>query len=181
MGAVLAFLAPAFATVRALARAVPAWVWVVAIVLCWGGWQRHRATAAAKELASQQQAAATAREAELQRQVKETARIAQAQGEVAEDAHAKLNTARADAGRAGSAAAGLRTRLAAAQAAAAASAAAPAGSCAPAIEAAAVSADLLSSAIDRARILALFADEAHTAGTACERSYEALRPAAGGG
>lgn len=42
----------------ALARAVPLWVWVIAVALAWGGWQRHRAISATEARAVAEQAAA---------------------------------------------------------------------------------------------------------------------------
>lgn len=156
-----------------LLRAVPLWVWLLLAVLAWGGWQRHRATAAAQDLAAVQLQAAQQREAALAAAVREQARVAAEQGAIADETRHRLDRARADAGRARAAA--DRLRVAAASAAAGAAAAAAAGDCAPAVAAAGVHADVLGRAVERARILAEHADAAGAAGEACQRAYDALR------
>lgn len=156
-----------------LLRAVPLWVWLLLAVLAWGGWQRHRATAAAQDLAAVQLQAAQQREAALAAAVIEQARVAAEQGAIADETRRRLERARANAGRARTAA--DRLRGAAASAAAGAAAAAAAGDCAPAVAAAGVHADVLGRAVERARILAEHADAAGAAGEACQRAYDALR------
>lgn len=94
----------------------------------------------------------------------------------AQDGQARLDLARADAGRAHAAADGLRQQLAAYRRAATGAAAnpgpAPAGP--PAADAIGLLADLLGQLDDRAGIYAAAADAAHAAGLTCERAYDSL-------
>ena len=120
------------------------------------------------------EAAARAKEAQLRKE--------------ADDAisHAKADTAiaRFDASRAavaarnaGGALGGLREQLAAALAAGQSGAADPAGACAgsaAALQAGAVLADVCGQLVERARVVAEFADAASIAGTACQRQYLTL-------
>lgn len=158
-----------------LLRAVPLWVWLLLGSVAWGGWQRHRATEAAQELAAAQLQAAEQREAALAAAVHEQARVAAEQGAIADDIRRRLDVARAAAGRARAAA--ERMRDATAAAAANAASAAAAGDCAPAADAARVHTELLGRAVERARVLAEHADAAGAAGQACQRAYDALMPA----
>lgn len=133
--------------------------------------QHYAAKDAAQKVAQAQAVAAAASAAES-----ETMRRVVAQQEIARDAQTAALQARADAGRADSAAAALRVQLDAylsgRRASAGDSAAAPGSAAAD--DTARVLADLLRRADDRAGILAAAADAARDAGTACERAYGAL-------
>ena len=98
---------------------------------------------------------------------------------VAQNAQAKIDLARADAGRADAAARSLRQQLAEYRRAATATAthpgAAPAGP--PAGDAIDLLANLFSQSDDRSGELARFADLAHAAGAACEAAYDATHRA----
>jgi len=147
------------------------------------GWvsQGWRAEAQLQRIAAQQaqlraQAGMATAAAEQAARAEESQRHAALQ-ETTHAAEEAMRAARADAADARRAADRLRQRLAAAIAAdpgrGAASAGAAAGG-APATDAAGMCAELLGRAVDRARILAEHADRAAAAGTACERSYDAL-------
>jgi cytoskeletal protein RodZ len=161
------------APVLGVLRAVPVWVWVVGAALAWGGWQRHRATSAAETLRQAQQQAAAVEAEALRTSITETERRLSAHQEIAS---AATVTAQANARAAASAraAADRLRRDAAAAASAAASSPAVAGDCTAANDAARVFAELLGRATDRAVELAAVADEARTAGAACERAYDSL-------
>ena len=124
----MGLIAPAWAPVWGLLRAVPLWSWALCAALAWGGWQRHQARGAAQDLAAVQLQAALQREAALAAAVHQPARIATEQGAIADDTRQHLDRARADARRAADHAQRLRQQLAAGGAAAASAAAA--GDCA---------------------------------------------------
>lgn len=153
-------------------RAIPAWAWVLAALLAWGGWQRHQAHAAAAALQHQTEEAAAARVRAAEAAATETARRVTAQKGITDDAQTALDAARRSAGSVAANAARLRAQLAAARR----STADPlvAADCSSATARADVLADLLSSAADRAASLAAEADASRIAGSACERSYDAL-------
>lgn len=162
------------APVWAVLRRVPVWVWIVAIALAWGAYQRHQVKVVAATLATQQENAAKARESALAADIEETTRRLAAQAEVARNAEQSTLKARSDAAAADLAARRLRARLAvyAADCRPAGAAAAGAGQAASA--AAMVLTDVLGQCVDRVRVLAAYADGARVAGLACESSYDAL-------
>lgn len=51
-------LQPLLSGAMGVLRVVPVWAWALAACLAWGGWQRHRATAATREAAQAEQRAA---------------------------------------------------------------------------------------------------------------------------
>jgi hypothetical protein len=157
-----------------LARAVPLWAWALAAALLWGGWQHRRAERAGAELLRQAAETAKLREQALHAALIETTRRQRAVEEVSRDASEKLAAARRDAAGAARAAAGLRDHVAELAARAAAVDSCTADSRAAAAAAAGVLAELQRRADERAGILARYADEARTAGEACERAYDTL-------
>ena len=161
--------------VLALARLVPIWAWALVAALACGAWQRHSARAADAALAEQRAEQAQQRERQLASYVEAWTLAARKQQEIADDARKTAARNAAAARAAAAAAGGLRDDLAAALADAAAADAA-AGQCAATAAAARVSADVLGRAVERAGILARYADEAAAAGGACERAYRALTP-----
>lgn len=127
----------------------------------------------AKQLAKQEAAARKAVEAA---RTEEQRRTAAAQ-EIANDAESKLETARADAGRARVAADGLRRQLAAFTAAHRGGASPGAGTAGPGPAAGTaidLLADLFQRADDAAGVLAEALDRSREAGTACERISDAV-------
>lgn len=154
-------------------RAVPLWAYALALVLAWGGFQKHRATVAAGVVAAQAQKAAQEREAALAASILERDRRLSAQVEVVNHANAEINRVKADAGRTLSERDRLRARLAALQAG---KPGAGAGASAPAASQTDSLPDLLSQCADRYASVAAEADRSIVAGLACQRAYESLTP-----
>lgn len=154
--------------VLALAKLVPWWAWVLALVLAWGGWQKHKAASTAREFAKEQAAAAADREKALQASVAESTRRLQAQNRIAQDAQAKTAKARADATAAADDLKRLRDRLAKPTNSGPGNPASAAGSQTNII------AESLAECAGRYTALAGIADAAIIAGQACEQSYGAL-------
>ena len=153
----------------AILRRVPIWVWVLVLVLAWGGWQRHtakvqgaKASAAIAASAAKDKAAADAALADMNRQVKtqQEATDAEHQARIRDDAAA---ASAADALRR------LRMRLAASR-----------PSPAPAASAGGTTAqsgpdvypELFDRVAEAAGRFAAIADERGRAGAACERIGE---------
>ena len=159
---------------RRLAGAVPWWLWVLVVVLAWGGWQRHQAKAAAETYTRAVAAAAAERETQLLADAAETARRLQAQKGATDAAKQKTAALAADMARARSNEQRLLEQLAAVQAnpGPADSAAAPGSP--PATATTGMLADLLSKCVGRVRRLAEHLDASTTAGETCEASYDAL-------
>jgi hypothetical protein len=174
---------PIAATIRASLKALP-WRAIVTVAgaVClfavgWlvNGW-RLGADIADLHAARQQDRAERAQQlaqaveagrAEEQRRTAAQAGIANAAKKEAEDA-------RADARAAHAAAVGLRQQASALAGRGDAVCAAAPGDSAPAFDASRMLADVLSRIDERAGVLAEYADAAHIAGQACERSYDAL-------
>lgn len=157
-----------------LLRAVPVWAWALAAVLAWGGWQRHLAGQAARDLASNTAEVARLRERGLAASLSETTRRVLAQGKVAANATAKTTLAAADAGTADAATARVLDRAGELAARAASCDSSATGDREAALSAVRVLADLLRRADERAGILARIADARGIAGEACQQSYEVL-------
>ena len=157
-----------------LARAVPIWAWALAAVLAWGAWQRHSATRATQALAAQQVQAEAARSEAMHAALIETTRRLSAQQEVTRAAQSRTRQAVQDRAAAASAAGSLREYAdqLAARAGACDPAAADGGAAASA--AGMVLADMLGRVTDASRDAAAGLDAAHSAGVACEASYESL-------
>ena len=157
-----------------LLRRFPVWFWFLLAAIAWGGWQKHRATAAQKVHTEAVQAAAKDREAKLLADAAETARRLESQRSITHDARKKAALHAANADRAIASERELRARLAAISADAGASnPTTPDGSAAnPATSA--VLADMLGQCAQRLRVVAEYADSTRASGEACERSYEAL-------
>lgn len=155
-------------------RLLPPWAWALLLALAWGGWQHHRATAAGHRLLAEQQAAAEARARALQADATETTRRLEAQRAIADQAQTAARAADVDAAAARAAADRLRQRLAAATSGARPASSATAAGSAPANDTEILCPDLLGRALDAARLYAGIADQRGGAGTACERSYDAL-------
>ncbi len=153
-------------------RAIPWWAYAIAACLAWGGYQRHKATSAAKVYQNAQIEAAKATEAALAENIRETARRLAEQQKATQDAELKLSKARADAGAASAAAGRLRDRLVAIRSAE------PRASD-PAASGTSITdrlAGVLGECADRYRTVAAIADRAIIAGRTCEASYQALIP-----
>lgn len=116
-----------------------------------------------------------AREAVLAARTEERRRTSEVQ-KAADEAHQALERARADAAAAADAGQRLRDRIAAITATCgrAASDPGPASGSAPAVATADLLADVQRRLGEAAQGIAAFADQARTAGLACERSYDAL-------
>ena len=168
------------AAAMGLVRAVPVWLWAVAIALGWGAWQRHEAKSAAAALHQRETREAKSRELEIRMRLEETERRLKAQNEVVQSAQKSTDAARRDAAAAADASRRLRVQLAA-FGSTPAGGNDPAASCA--CQAAAtgpgVLADVLRGIDDRAGALAAAADAARISGLACERAYDALTVPAG--
>lgn len=156
--------------VLSILKAIPWWAYAIAACLAWGGYQRHRATSAAKVYQAAQIEAARLTEAALIENVQETARRLAAQQKATQDAEIQTRKARTDAGAAAGAAERLRQQLVAVRAAGA-SASNPAASGASATDRLA---DLLGQCVDRYREVAAAADRAVIAGRTCEAGYKSL-------
>ena len=157
-------------SILAFLKAIPWWAYVIAACLAWGGWQRHRATSAAKVYQQAQIEAAKRTEAALAENIRETARRLAEQLKATQDAEAKTIKARSDAAAAAGAAERLRDRLDAIRAASA-----PAGdSAASGAGTTDRLAEVLGQCTDRYREVAAAADRAVIAGLACEASYNTL-------
>lgn len=157
-----------------LARVVPLWAWAIAAILAWGGWQRHNANAAAESLRSKEAAAAVQREAQLQQSLSTTQRRLTAQDKAVQDANQRTVRVAAAAASAADVGERLRAQLDAinARSCTADSAAALGGQAASG--AADMRAYVQRRLDDAAERLARYADDAHIAGQACERAYDAL-------
>ena len=153
-------------------KRVPIWIWIVMAVLCWGGFQRHSAKAAERKESALREAVVQREAAEAKQAVEQKAAQLEAQRKVIDDATTRAAREAADAAAARASLQRLRASLAAG-ASNAASAPAAAGSPA-AGPSSAVLADMLGRCAGRVLELAEFADAASGAGSACERSYDAL-------
>jgi hypothetical protein len=172
---------------RALAWLAPGLWWAVGTVIAglftWGAAQTYRVKIAKAETVEVRNAMAVERAnataAALKAQTEYRAleqKWATEQKEIADEADRKITQARADAAIADAAAGRLQQRVTAlvAQARAAASNPAPAQAGPTADDPIGMLADVLRRADARARLLANYADEARTAGQACESAYDAL-------
>ena len=160
--------------IGAILNRIPVWVWVVAVALGWGAWQRHVATQAQLALREREAQTAAATIQGLKDQLAERERIikeqqhAGKQGALARDA---AEVARLDAlGAVG------RLQLAARRAAAVACPTAPAaaGDGAPGAPGPDVLADVLGRLAAAGGERAAALDAARIAGIECERRYDAL-------
>lgn len=164
-------------TIRALLGRVPLWAWALAVVLAWGAWNRHQARSVRAEFDQAKVAAAAERAASAAEAAAESLRRRRAHQEIIDAAH--LKSAQLEASLAASADAGqrLRQRLAALDAQRCAGDPAAAGGG----QAASAASDLraeLSRRLDQAADgVARFAERSSIAGSTCEQSYDALRPA----
>lgn len=156
-----------------------------AALLAWGSHREDKGFRAGALQVTSQWQAADLRRAAAARQAMDAARAeeqrrAAAHQEALDAYEAQLTRARADAVIAGAAAGRLQQRVAALVAAARDRAAAgnpgPAAPGQAADDAAGVLADVLGRCVARAELLARVADERGTAGSACQRAYEALTP-----
>lgn len=164
----MAFLLPRLFSIF---RAVPPWVWLVAALLGWGAWQKHRAQSVAADYHAAIVQAAASRQADLQVKLTESQRRTDAIQEVAHAADQAASAARSDADRAALSARRLRDRLDAMQA--------DARRRDPAASEAGQTADVtqvLGQCIERYRLVAAAADASIIAGQACQQSYDALTP-----
>jgi len=156
------------------AKAVPFWVWIVAVALAWGGWQRHLATSRAAEFAKAQAVAVKAREEAAAKSIAETTRRLNAQVEVAKNADQQAISARASAASANAAADRLRERFVALQAGGRTlgPATAASGTSTPSPDL--VLSDVFGRCLTRVQQLAEYADTTRIAGQACEQAYTSL-------
>jgi hypothetical protein len=152
-----------------LLRRVPIWVWIVAVALAWGGWQRHRVQVVATTLAKATQKAAAEREKGLADSIAETTRRLAVQQEV--NKHDLQAKEKAVAAAASSAAAVDRLRK---QLAAGNPGPVPGDPVTGAIRDSGRLAELLGECADRYRVVAEKADRAVIAGSACQGLYESL-------
>lgn len=157
-------------------RAVPWWAWLLGAALAWGGWHRWRAIDARADFERAKVQAQAEHAAQLERDTRETQRRTRTIMEAADAATIQSRAHRADADRARAALERVRAQLAAHQADRRPADPSAAGSSAPAADAGMVPAELLGRCGTRILELARLADERGTAGAACERGYDALRP-----
>lgn len=155
--------------ILAAARKVPLWIWALTLVLVWGAWQKHEATAAANtlrqhdaEVAAETLKASQAAQAETQRRLT-------AQREVTDEATRQAAVAASAAAGARTALERLRAQLAASAPSRSASDPAPAGG-----RQAAVMVDVLGQCAGRLQVVAAVADDAINRGRACEAAYGSL-------
>lgn len=160
------------AILAGLAR-VPAWAWVLAAVLAWGGWQRHQARSVRADFEQARAEAQAARTAGELAAATETARRLKAQQEVTDAEIQRRQKAEAAAAGLRAAEQRLRDQLAAA-AAGAASDPAAAGGGPPATVG--LLADVLGECTAAVRQLAHEADATRAAGAACQAAYDTLTP-----
>ena len=158
-----------------LAR-VPIWAWALAALLAWGGYHRWQAIGAKAEHKQAQERAALERSQADTAAATEHARRLTAQTEISNEAIKQAESNRQAAVAATNAAGRLRQRIAAVQADAARRDPASAAGCQAAITATDMLADVQRRIDEAAGQLAQHADDARTAGSACERAYEALTP-----
>lgn len=148
-----------------LIKGVPWYLWAIAVVLAWGGWQRHVATSSANRLREEQLLIAKQREETLAKTVAETKRRLGEQKRISDETGSKLATATASAAAAGAAADRLRAHLTSAYP----------GSAGPAKAGeASVLAGVLSECTGRYQSVAAAADAAIVAGQSCEKAYDSL-------
>lgn len=153
---------------------VPAWAWVLAGLLAWGGWHRWQAIQARQEFAGARQAAEVQHANAVAAAASESARRAGRMQEITDAETIRRQAAEVDRDRARSAAERLRGQLAAAQAHFGAGHPSAADGGQAAAPADGVLAELLGQCGDRVRALAAEADATRGAGAACERAYDAL-------
>lgn len=156
-------------------RAVPAWAWALALALLYGGWQHHRAARAGAELLAERAQVADLRERAIHDALVETTRRVTAQREIVRDATLSTTQARSAEARAVAAADRLRRRAAALAASHSSCDTAVASPGAAASSPADLLADVRGRLVEAARQLAVEATRRGIAGSACERSYDALR------
>lgn len=158
-----------FLRLLSLAKLVPPWLWLLAAVIGWGAWQKHRAQVVAEDFHAAIVQAAGERQADLQAKLAESQRRTDAIQEKVHAADLAASAARSDADRAAVSARRLRDRLATIEADARRRD--PAASEAGETERLT---HVLGSCIERYRLVAAAADAAVIAGQACESSYDAL-------
>ena len=163
------------APVWSLLRSIPWWAYVIALVLAWGGWQRHRAQSVAATYQKAQAEASAKREAELAKSIAETERRLEAQRKVTDHAIVQTAAAKRDAVGAAAAAASLRIRLAAFNSGSGASNPATPTGGDTATSSVDLLANVLSQCVERVRVLAEYADQSRIAGDACVGAYSALK------
>jgi hypothetical protein len=155
---------------------IPLWAWALAALAAWGGFHRWQAIDARRDFQEAKAAAVAEQAASAAAAARETARRFQTVQEAADAATLQGQRDRAAAAGAAAAADRLRARIAAVEAAGRAADPPASGGSAPAGEATRMLSDVLGQCVDRVRRLADYADQARTAGQACERSYDALTP-----
>lgn len=152
-----------------LFRLVPLWAYALVAALAWGGWQKHRATAAGEDLARHITETAQLREQAMHSALVETTRRLTAQQEAANAA--KVSAKKAEGAAVASATAAGRLR---AQAASLAASAAACNPTAAASRPADRLAHVLGESVERYREVAQAADRAVIAGIECASRYDAL-------
>lgn len=151
---------------------LPVLAWVLMAVLAWGGWQRMQLMGAQSQLAEAAGQVAQANAAV--EAAAESIRLAKQQEAVIREQAATLKRARADAAAAAGAHGRLLAQLDAIRAAGARDDSTATAVGQAASTAAAVLADVLGRCSERRRELAVYADDAREAGTACERIHDGL-------
>lgn len=156
---------------------VPVWAWALAAVLAWGAWNRHQARSVRVEFEQAKVAAAAERAASEAEAAAESLRRRRVQQEVVDAANLKAAQLERSVAAAADAGQRLRARLAAVQAERCARDPAAAASGTTAGAAADLPADVSRRLDEAADGVARFAEQSAIAGSTCERSYDALRPA----
>lgn len=163
-----------FAPIIGVLGKVPVWAWLLGAALAWGGYHRLQAIGAKADFKEAQVQAQAAHDKQIAADATESARRAKTIMEAADAANIQAEQARAAAVRERDSRKRVQLDVAALQADARRRDSETPGGCAATEAAGAVLADLLGRAEERAGILAEYADGAWIAGTACERSYDAL-------
>ncbi len=155
----------------ALSR-LPAWLIAIAAVAAWGAWHRYSALRAHDVLVTAQRDAQAATARQQAAAGKETARRIDVITAIADQATERARTLDADRARLRTERDRLRVTLADQQRGASHPAAAGVGP--PAAADTGVRADVLGQCVERVAVLAGEADATRSAGTACQRAYDAL-------
>jgi len=162
------------APILSFLKLIPWWVYVLAAILAWGGYQKALATHRATELATQAQKVAQSREKALADALVESSRRAAAQTKVVRDAEQSKIVAVGAAASAAAAADSLRQQLESDRSARAANDPGFAIAGSAASSPIGMLAIVLGQCVSRVQVLAEYADISRISGKACVQAYNSL-------